>query len=244
MINQPSDSSVYAMILAAGKGTRMRPLTDDCPKPLLKVAGLPLIEHHLRKLKRAGVTHVVVNCAYLAEKVEAYIHQRPDDGLDIYCVNEGQEPLETAGGIVNALPQLGERPFIVVNGDVWTDFDYRLLVQAAEALIVSDRLGELVLVNNPVHNPAGDFAVESSVLRNKSESNDHYTFSGLSVFKPQLFRSLSRDSGALGPMLRSWANQSLLSASVYPGYWLDVGTPERLIALEDRIAGSLVNDET
>jgi len=229
---------VTAMILAAGKGTRMRPLTDNCPKPLLMVSDKPLIEWHLHKLKAAGVTRVVVNCAYLAEKVEAYFAARPDDGLDITVINEGSEPLETAGGIVNAISHLGDEPFLVVNGDVWIEFDYSELVERISAL--KDK-GALVLVKNPEHNPNGDFAVDSSGdLKNlasvSSDDSSSYTFSGISVLSPALFGSLSSSSGALGPFLRQWIDGSLLEASVFDGYWLDVGTPERLGALETRLS--------
>jgi len=231
------NKQVMAMILAAGKGTRMRPLTDNCPKPLLMVSDKPLIEWHLQKLKAAGVSRVVVNCAYFADKVEAYFSARPDDGLEITVINEGDEPLETAGGIVNAMRYLGDEPFLVVNGDVWIEFDYSKLVQKAKAL---KEQGLLVLVQNPEHNPKGDFAVDPlGMLKNLTaasvDDTSSYTFSGVSILSPALFEALSISSGALGPFLRQWIDQSLLEASVFDGYWLDVGTPERLSALEDRL---------
>ena len=226
-----------AMILAAGKGTRMRPLTDNCPKPLLMVSDKPLIEWHLQKLKAAGVSRVVVNCAYLADKVEAYFAARPDDGLEITVINEGDEPLETAGGILNAMCYLGDEPFLVINGDVWIEFDYSELIEKAKAL---KEQGLLVLVQNPEHNPKGDFAVDSlGELQNMTaasvEDASSYTFSGVSILSPALFETLSISSGALGPFLRQWIDQSLLEASVFDGYWLDVGTPERLQTLEARL---------
>ncbi|MFC3150796.1 nucleotidyltransferase family protein [Litoribrevibacter euphylliae] len=252
-----SDMAPVAMILAAGKGTRMRPLTDHCPKPLLSVSGQPLIEWHLQKLKAAGVHRVVINASYLAEKIDEYFSQRSDDGLIIDVINEGAEPLETAGGIVNASALLGKDAFILINGDVWIDLDYQVLVEKARQLTTDEPttsanpLGELVLVQNPDHNPEGDFSVsEQGYLQNKSlnelclkvpglnesgfeaPSSLSYTYSGVSIFHPSLFKSLSKHSGALGPFLRQWADQSLLRASVYDGYWLDVGTPERLRELD------------
>lgn len=261
-----SDKTPVAMILAAGKGTRMRPLTDHCPKPLLSVSGQPLIEWHLQKLKAAGVRRVVINASYLAEKIDGYFSQRVDDGLIIDVINEGEEPLETAGGIANASAQLGRDAFILINGDVWIDLDYQVLVEKArqlttdEPMTSANPLGELVLVQNPDHNPEGDFSVsEQGYLQNKSlnelclkvlglnesglnepdfeaPSSLNYTYSGVSIFHPSLFDSLSQHSGALGPFLRQWADQSLLRASVYDGYWLDVGTPERLRELDSALS--------
>lgn len=269
------DNPPVAMILAAGKGTRMRPLTDQCPKPLLPVLGQPLIEWHLQKLKAAGVRRVVINASYLAEHIERYFKHRADDGLVIEVINEGEEPLETAGGIANVLDHLGQDAFILINGDVWIDLDYRVLVDKAQLLsrrissravhskaepsatepstaislntteqAEPDSSGELLLVHNPVHNPSGDFLVsESGCLQNKplSSKDESQTYSGISIFHPLLFASLSRSSGALGPFLRQWADQALLQASVYDGYWLDVGTPERLQELE-RVLSTLSSD--
>lgn len=243
MTSAVASESITAMILAAGKGTRMRPLTDTTPKPLLEVAGQPLIEWHLQKLKAAGVTRVVVNCAYLAEKVESYFSTRLSDGLEIFVINEG-EPLETAGGIANALAWLGNSPFMVINGDVWTDLDYSDLVKHSGSLMQC--LGHLVLVPNPEHNPDGDFVLTSTgILKNLETSGEtdlhlkndaSYTFSGLSILHPELFSSLSSDAGALGPHLRRWINDGKVSASVSNDYWLDVGTPERLAELDQRIS--------
>ncbi len=231
--------SVTAMILAAGKGTRMRPLTDRCPKPLLPVAGTPLIERHLQKLKVAGVKHVVINCSYLADEIFKYFDQRDDDGLAIELISEGEEPFETAGGIANALDALGDMPFLVINGDVWCEIDYNDLVNRARSLTESNSDGELILVENPSHNLKGDFSVcsDSGNVLNRSIPGPTFTFSGLSIFKPELFHSLTNASGALGPFLRQWSDEYRLSASLFSGYWLDVGTPERLAELELRIRG-------
>ncbi|GLQ33394.1 N-acetylmuramate alpha-1-phosphate uridylyltransferase MurU [Litoribrevibacter albus] len=223
-----------AMILAAGKGTRMRPLTDHCPKPLLPVNGQPLIEWHLQKLKAAGVTQVVINASYLAHQIEDYIAQRSADGLNIQVINEGEEPLETAGGIANAKALLGANPFILINGDVWVDLDYRHLVTRAQT---EEASGCLILVSNPEHNTRGDFGIgQSGRLVNLScEPDATYTYSGLAVFDSALFESLSSEAGALGPHLRRWADDGRLSAEVFDGYWLDVGTPERLAELDEKL---------
>jgi MurNAc alpha-1-phosphate uridylyltransferase len=216
----------------------MRPLTDNCPKPLLSVAGIPLIEYHLQKLKAAGVAHIVINCAYLANRLFQYFEQRPNDGLMIELVDEGDEPLETAGGIVNVLDKIGSMPFLVINGDVWCDLDYRLLVERAYSLVDEACCGELFLVENPSHNLDGDFSVcsKTGTLLMCNPHMRRFTYSGLSIFKPALFQTLSNQSGGLGPFLRKWAEEGVLSARVFSGYWLDVGTPERLVELELRVS--------
>lgn len=226
-------SPPVAMILAAGKGTRMRPLTDHCPKPLLPVLGKPLIEWHLHKLKAAGVVEVVINVSYLGHQIESYIESRASDGLSITVINEGSEPFETAGGVVNALQHLGSAPFLLINGDVWLDLDYRCLVERTTRLSGD---GHLVLVDNPEHNPDGDFGIsDAGWLCLKGNDRVSYTFSGASVLRPCLFEGLTTDSGGLGPFLKRWAEDQRLSASVFDGFWLDVGTPDRLNTLEARL---------
>lgn len=251
-----------AMILAAGKGTRMRPLTNHTPKPMLEVQGKPLLQHHLEKLWLAGVSKVVVNTSYLADVIESYIasegfqrllqtfadtHQlSPAEPLSVVLSYEGEQPLETAGGIVKALPELtscSQMPFIVVNGDAWCDMDYHYLVKRAHSLATGNALAELVLVANPAHNRCGDFVLsdpltvgQASLLKNKSEAllpaESAYTFSGLSVLTPALFEDCDQNAGALGPLLRAHTAQGRLQGCYYDGYWLDVGTPERLSELE------------
>ena len=228
-----------AMILAAGRGERMRPLTDTLPKPLLEVNGKPLIVYHIEKLVAAGIKDIVINHAWLGEKIPAYLGNGSQYGANITYSAEINGALETAGGIAKALPLLDqEAPFIVVNGDVFTDYDFNDLPSLA-----SDKQAHLVLVNNPEHNASGDFLCSEGVLLNKIEkemSAGTFTFSGIAIYRASFFKALSKDSEtvqALGPMLRNAAQKSLASASVYQGSWTDVGTPERLAKLnqlEDR----------
>ncbi|WP_076417109.1 N-acetylmuramate alpha-1-phosphate uridylyltransferase MurU [Colwellia sp. UCD-KL20] len=233
-----------AMILAAGRGERMRPLTDDCPKPLLKVAGIPLIEHHIVKLAQAGITDIVINHAWLGYKIEEYLQDGSQWGVSIRYSRETQGALETAGGIIKALPLLVEKdepnaPFLVVNGDVYTDFDFTHI-----PLLPSDCLANIWLVANPDHNLKGDFllAEETSTLNksnkvynlkskeNQPQQHQAYTFSGIALYKPEFFTALSHDVAILplGPLLRETAENLELSGTILKGQWTDVGTPERL----------------
>ncbi len=226
------------MILAAGLGTRMRPLTDHCPKPLLKVAGKPLIQHHVERLVSCGITQLVINIAYLGEQIEAYLGDGRRWGAEIRYSKES-EPLETGGGIFKALPLLsdGEQPFLLVNGDIWCDMDYRQLLSGA---LVGD--AHLVLVDNPEHHPSGDFwlqagwVVEELVVEDQAASA-RLTFSGVSILSPRLFAEQQAGKFALAPLLRTAMKGSRISGSHYQGYWVDVGTPERLQQL-DQYLGS------
>ena len=232
-----------AMILAAGRGERMRPLTDSCPKPMLKVAGIPLIEHHIIKLAKAGVTDIVINHAWLGEQIEEYLKDGSQWNVSINYSRESKEALETAGGIIKALPLLRdetnpEAPFLVVNGDVYTDFDFTELPKLSK-----DCLAHIWLVNNPEHNLTGDFLLsKSNKVRNIKDkstlSNDYvaYTFSGIGLYKPALFSTQkSEHILPLGPLLRDSAEKLKLSGKLLLDHWTDVGTPERLDELNRRV---------
>jgi len=215
-----------AMILAAGRGERMRPLTDSIPKPLLEVGGQCLIEYHLDALCKAGVSQVVINHSWLGEQLVAKLGDGKRYGVSIVYSAEPAQPLETAGGIKKALPLLGTEPFIVVNGDIWTDFDFSILPEtlATEA--------HLVLVENPDHHPQGDFSLgENKFLDNTPV----FTFSGISVFSPDFFNRLDEGVLPLAPLLRKAIEERKVSGELFTGEWWDVGTPERLAELDTYI---------
>lgn len=219
-----------AMILAAGRGERMRPLTDTCPKPMLAIAGKPLIFYHLEKLAAAGIEEVVINHAWLGEVMREAIKGGAQFGLKVHWSAEPAGGLETAGGIIRALPLLGDTPFLVVNGDVWSDFDYAEL----KALPGGD-LGHLVLVNNPVHHQAGDFTLQGDRVGLPASSvqgrANTFTFAGISLLSPALFAGLDDSFRKLKPLfMRAIASQQL-SARVHHQHWCDVGTPQRYAEL-------------
>ena len=219
-----------AMILAAGRGERMRPLTDTCPKPLLQAGGEPLIGWHLHRLKAAGFTEIVINHAWLGAKIEAALGSGAAYGVRIAYSPEGEKWLETAGGIATALPLLGNAPFLVVNGDVLTDIDFKAAFAAAEALQAGNLLAHLWLVDNPPHNSSGDFALQTDgKVASDTAAGHALTFSGMGVYQPALFRHTPRHQPAkLAPLLREAMNESRVSGSRHAGLWLDVGTVERL----------------
>jgi MurNAc alpha-1-phosphate uridylyltransferase len=208
-----------AMILAAGRGERMRPLTDHTPKPLLTVHDKPLIVWHIQRLKKAGISQLVINHAHLGEQIEQALGDGSSLGVSIIYSPE-DTALETGGGITRALPLLGEQPFLVVNGDVWTDIDY------AELALDEDDLAHLVLVSNPSHNPKGDFALNDG--RVAAEGEDKLTFSGIGLYQPQIFTGQSEERFPLAPLLRNAMSQNKVSGHHHQGVWTDVGTPERL----------------
>lgn len=227
-----------AMILAAGRGERLRPLTDHTPKPLVCVHGQPLIVYHLKALRAAGIRHIVINVAHLGAQIE----QTLGDGRTWDCqIQWSRETiaLETAGGIAQARPLLGETPFVLINADVFTDLDYTQLVDAARALHHTSLLGHLVLVPNPSFHPQGDFSLRGSTVGNLSSTDTHtaadhnsYTYAGLAALSLQLFDGITAGSrAALAPRLRAAAAQRQLLGSVHTGLWDDVGTLERLHAL-------------
>jgi len=217
-----------AMILAAGRGERMRPLTDHTPKPLLKVAGKALIVLHLENLAKAGFKEVIINHAHLGNQIEAALGDGSKWGLKITYSPE-QKALETAGGIANALHFLTQNgsenePFIVVNGDVFTDIDF------AKIKLVPNMLAHLVLVENPPQHPNGDFAIEAGMLINQGAPM--HTFSGVGIYHPYLFSSIKAgDNAKLAPLLRQAIAEKKATAQYYQGVWHDIGTPERLQAL-------------
>lgn len=230
-----------AMILAAGRGERMRPLTDSRPKPLLQAGGQALIEYHLQALATVGVSDIVINHSWLGEQLVSELGNGARYGVNIHYSEEPGQPLETAGGIIQALPILGEAPFIVVNGDIWTDYDYSALPTSLNAD------AHLVLVNNPEHHPQGDFAIdENNYLRDKPE----YTFSGISVFTPEFFTKFNKRVSPqvpqipqipLAPLLRDAMAQGRVTGELYTGQWWDVGTAERLAALDQHIRANKKN---
>lgn len=218
-----------AMILAAGKGERMRPLTLNTPKPLIPVAGVPLIEYHLGALARAGFTEVVINHAWLGEKIEAHVGNGERFGLQVTYSRETQ-PLETGGGIFQALKYLGDEPFAVVNGDIWTDYDFAALRRPLAGL------AHLVLVPNPEHHPEGDFLLADGQVQLPSTSVDTLTYSGIAVLHPKLFADSAAGAFKLAPLLRFAMRDGDVSGEPFDGHWIDVGTPERLAATEALLA--------
>lgn len=222
-----------AMILAAGRGERMRPLTDITPKPLLTAGGKPLIFWHLEKLASAGITEVVINTAWLGEKLEAAIGTGAQWGIRVHWSPEPSGGLETAGGIIQALPLLGESPFWVINGDIWTDFDFLLLPKSLTSAAGPVPLGHLVLVDNPAHHKLGDFGLD---LNNKVVAQTPLlTFSGISVLHPQLFANCNVERLALRPLFEQAMSNGQLTGRHFKGRWTDVGTPDRLHVLNQHL---------
>lgn len=221
------------MILAAGRGERMKPLTDSCPKPLLKIAGMPLIEHLIRKLVAAGITEIVINHAWLGEQIVQYLGNGQQFGAVIEYSAESEGALETAGGIIQALPLLGNEPFLVINGDVYTDFDFTHLPQ-----LTKETLAHLWLVNNPEHNLNGDFyLLNKTVSNNYIKQSQAYTFSGIGLYRPDFFNG---DRGTntvlpLAPMLRKAIDDNAISAELLAEFWADIGTPQRLQELNNQL---------
>lgn len=217
-----------AMILAAGRGERMRPLTDSLPKPLLAVGGKPLIVHHIEKLKAAGVTDLVINHAWLGHKLVEALGDGRAFGVSIHWSAE-ESALETAGGIVQALPLLGSDPFLVINGDTWLDLDYRTLVSQP----LGDQLAHLWLVPNPPQHPNGDFSLQAGRVLDAPA----LTFSGVGLYQPAAFADLPSGARKLAPLLRGWMAQGRVGGSLLAGEWRDIGTAQRLHELDDQLQG-------
>jgi MurNAc alpha-1-phosphate uridylyltransferase len=225
-----------ALILAAGLGERMRPLTDTTPKPLLHAGGRPLIAWHLERLAALGVREVVINTSWLASQFPATLGDGARWGLRLHYAYEGDVPLETGGGMWNALPLLGDAPFVAVNGDIWTDYDFARLPQSP------DGDAHLVLVDNPPQHPRGDFALEGA--RVESDGDTRLTFAGIGVYRPALFDGwrdiIGPVAGAeatpprfkLAPLLRAAMARGAVGGEHHRGAWTDVGTPERLAQLD------------
>ncbi|MCP5161367.1 MAG: nucleotidyltransferase family protein [Hahellaceae bacterium] len=243
-----------AMILAAGLGTRMRPLTDHTPKPLLKAGGKPLLQYPIENLRAAGIVDIVINTAWLGEQIEACFGDGRALGVHLHYSHE-ETPLETAGGIVRALPLLGDTPFILINGDVWTDFPLPRLVRRAAQWrsLPSAPSAHLVLVNNPEHHPEGDF----SLIRDASQTDETgaqvadpgqlavpqgdappecYTFSGVSLLDPALFANLAEGPRKLAPILREAMTAKKVTGEHWQGQWYDIGTPARLQTLDRQLS--------
>lgn len=218
-----------AMILAAGKGERLRPLTLHTPKPLVRAGGVPLIEFHVRALAAAGFRELVINHAWLGQQIEDYLGDGARFGVRIDYSAEG-EPLETGGGIFRALPLLGEQPFLVVNGDIWTDCDFAALRRPLAGL------AHLLLVDNPPHHPHGDFCLQDGRVGELRPGQASLTYSGVAVLHPQLFAGCQPGAFKLAPLLRRAMADGLVSGEHYRGRWVDVGTHERLAEVEQLLA--------
>jgi MurNAc alpha-1-phosphate uridylyltransferase len=221
-----------AMILAAGLGNRMRPLTLTTPKPLLSVGGKPLIVWHIESLKDAGITDIIINTAWLGHKLHEALGDGSAYGVNILWSDE-DEPLETAGGIQKALSLLGSESFLLVNGDIWVRYDFQKLIN----MDLGQNLAHLVLVDNPPQHPQGDFAFAKDEPSNLvlPDGDEKYTFAGVSVLSPQLFAALPVGKAPLAPLLRQAIAQGLVTAEHHAGAWVDVGTPERLADLDEAI---------
>ena len=214
------------MILAAGRGERLRPLTDHIPKPLIEAGGKPLILHLIESLVRGGIDEIIVNTAHLGEKIQARLGDGRAFGATIHYSPE-HEALETGGGIYRALPLLGPAPFLVINGDIATDFPFGTL---------KDRpidLAHLVLVPNPDHHPQGDFGLAEGLALD--QGSPQFTFGGIGVYRPELFSECSAGRFPLAPLLRTAMKASRVSAELWPGFWMDIGTIERLEAFDQRL---------
>lgn len=221
-----------AMILAAGMGNRMRPLTLHTPKPLLEVGDKPLIVWHIEKLKKIGVTEIVINTAWLGEKLATALGDGSQFGVNILWSHEG-EGLETAGGIIRALPLLGDTPFILINGDVWTSMDFSSLLDVK----LEGDLAHLVFVANPVQHPQGDFILSHGrgYTFEQQQQGEALTYSGVAVIDPKMFMGLDEGKRPLAPLLKQAMLEQKVSASKMNAIWVDVGTPERLKALDQQI---------
>ncbi|EWH09106.1 nucleotidyl transferase [Catenovulum agarivorans DS-2] len=217
---------MQAMILAAGQGKRMRPLTEKTPKPLLPVAGKALIEYQIEALVKAGINELVINHAWLGEQIPTYLGNGEKYNCNIQYSAEPIDAYETAGGIIHALPLLKDESFIVINSDVWCDFDYQQLL----SIKLQNKLAHLVLVENPAHNPQGDFALEQGQV--KLRGSKKYTFAGIGLYHRALFAGNHTMPLPLGRLLKQHIANMTVSGQLHSGLWFDIGTPERLAAIE------------
>ncbi len=216
-----------AMILAAGRGERLRPLTDTTPKPLIEVGGKPLIEHHIQALAAAGFREIVINQGHLGDQLPRIIGDGCRWNISIHWSDEQPEALETGGGIYKALPLLGSTPFLVVNGDVWTDYPFTRL------RAIKCSWAHLVLVPNPPQHPVGDFCLQHGRIRNEGESK--LTFSGIGVYHPRLFDGCAAGKFSVVPLLRAVMEKQLVTGEQYTGIWEDIGTLERLYSIRQQL---------
>lgn len=236
---RPNPQPYKAMILAAGMGERMRPLTNHTPKPLLEAGGKPLIVWQIERLRAAGFAELVINHAYLGAQIENFLGAGAAYGVAIRYSAEG-EPLETAGGIAHALPLLGDAPFMVTNADIHTDFDYVRLHGILAAMAEDpQRLAHLVLVDNPAHHPEGDFALVEGRVLDPSRLNPHasrLTFSGIACYRPELFAGVRPGHKAkLAPLLIAAMARGQVTGEHHRGHWMDIGTPARLQTLDETL---------
>jgi N-acetyl-alpha-D-muramate 1-phosphate uridylyltransferase len=226
-----------AIVLAAGRGERLRPITDTTPKPLVPVAGKPLIVYHLEALARAGVREVVVNLSWLPDRIRTALGDGAEYGVHISYSDEGPAPLETGGGIFNAIHLLGAGPFLVVNGDTWTDIDFSTLLLGADADTGAGALARLVLVPNPIQHPRGDFGLDGDLVVERQ--SNRFTYSGVGVYRPELFAGCAPGKFPLLPLFKRAIAAGKLRGQLHRGEWCDVGTPQRLAELDERVrAGS------
>ena len=232
-----------AMILAAGKGTRLRPLTLETPKPLVEVGGQPLIVWHIKALQAAGITDITINASWLADKLMQALGDGAEYGVKLHWSVEDDEPLETAGGIFNALQigKLQDAPFILVNSDVWTTYDF---AQLQDYTLGPDQLAHLLLIDNPEHNNGGDFAINNGLASEQPIADaDKYTFAGISVVSARLVDGLvSGQPAPLAPLLKQAMLKFQITAEVIKDNWIDVGTPERLTQVNEFIETHGVDD--
>ena len=217
-----------AMILAAGRGERMRPLTDELPKPLLEVADKPLIVYHIEKLVTAGFEEIIINIAHLGYKIAESLGDGSAWNVKISYSDEQEDgALESAGGIIKALPLLGDENFLVVNGDVFCEYDFDPHFDLGE------NLAHLILVENPKHNPNGDFGLKNTSVLNEDKLK--YTFSGIGYYNPKIFNGFNAQKLALSPILREKIKNKQISGELFSGDWHDIGTPQRLQEINDRL---------
>lgn len=229
---------MIAMLLAAGRGERMRPLTDHTPKPLLQIAGKPLIVWHIENLVQAGIPDIVINHAHLGEQIEQALGDGSRLGASIRYSAEGKA-LETAGGIAYAMPLLGDAPFAVINSDIFCDYDFAGLPHRAATLEANGDAAHLVLVDNPAHHPSGDFLLHNDRIEDNNMSRAalglQLTFSGIGIYRPGMFAGIPRGSSApLAPLLRAQIALGKVGAEHHHGLWVDVGTPQRLAELDSQ----------
>lgn len=215
------------MILAAGRGERLRPLTDEIPKSLVEVHGQTLLERHLEHVRAAGIRAVVINLGWLGDKIVERVGSGRRYGLEVIYSQEGDDILETGGGIHNALPQLGKDPFLVINADIFTE------MPVPDVRLADEHLGHLVMVPSPTYREGGDFDIVDGLIRNTTAQA--LTFSGVAIYRPEFFEGCEAGRFPLAPMLREAADRGQLSGSLYEGPWADVGTPERLASIGSKI---------
>jgi len=229
---------VKAMVLAAGKGERMQPLTLETPKPLLQAGGKSLIQHQIEKLAHDGFKDLIINHAWLGEQIESALGNGEGLGVSIQWSREG-EPLETAGGIIQAMPLLDQdQPFVCVNADIWTDFTFRTLrsVNRLASVNGQELLAWLVLVTNPAHHPEGDFVLDGDRIREPEVDEPAFTYSGIAAFHPALFKNIDPGKRSVVPLLKAAMKEGRVGGEFHDGAWFDIGTPERLQALDQYLA--------